>query len=576
MFLESKKENTIKMGNNIDQAHLVVAAGVAQDVPLGLGSRGLDGVIVDGDGLDNGLGLGDAHRLGRGLGELGHGSLVVGIVGRRLGSGSLRGRGGGGLGGGLGGRVLGLLLDGLLLLLGGLLVVASRLLNLGNLLVLLLARGGLRGGRAVLEAGELGATGKLLERAGRGSGAEGGDGAVALALLGVDMALDAGAGVHALVLDIAGVDDLLEKVLVPRGEEVGVQRVASHVTVGEDEGLGLAIGCPAVVELLGVPVDFEEQAGHVDVALGAVHLAVAAGGGEGHVLLVVGEADVGVVARREVDIGAEGRGHAVALLQGEADTLVVVGGRGHAAGGAVGVRGPRGRVLRVAGAGPEDVVDVTEAGIEVLGTAAGEGLAQIDVTGHHGETLGEGDDVIIGGIEARRVLAFTPVCVPFTISNFTERALQLVADLQVVHVRVQDRDGLEGARTLVVVVELGHPVRGLVALDLGAGAAGLGEGVAGGVDVEVLAAENGVLVRRLAAGVDDRIDAAVEDLLAVEAHDGEGEAFLSSHGGAREGGAGDEPVLHGDLSGMGLDEVRIERVGALATVEQREKHLRYT
>ena len=89
-----------------------------------------------------------------------------------------------------------------------------------------------------------------------------------------------------------------------------------------------------------------------------------------------------------------------------------------------------------------------------------------------------------------------------------------------------------------------RPVGRLVTLQLGIGALGLGHAGAGGIGAESATAEDGVLVGRGAAGVDDGVNAAVEDLLAVEAHDGERTRVLGCESRAEHGGAHDSRVPH--------------------------------
>ena len=100
-----------------------------------------------------------------------------------------------------------------------------------------------------------------------------------------------------------------------RSYEIGVETVASGISVGQHEWLlSLAWG-PLVGEERGVPVDFVEEMRLVLPALRAVTI-----GWESHVGLVRIKALRGVVAGREVDVSAEGRGVAVAVLVREADT----------------------------------------------------------------------------------------------------------------------------------------------------------------------------------------------------------------------------------------------------------------
>jgi hypothetical protein len=94
-----------------------------------------------------------------------------------------------------------------------------------------------------------------------------------------------------------------------------MKRVSSVVSVGEDKRLlALALG-PPVHKQWRVPVDFVEDVRNVDVALRAVVLLTSRPymGGPRHVILVVIEGDIGVVARWEMNIGTERGGVAVAV-----------------------------------------------------------------------------------------------------------------------------------------------------------------------------------------------------------------------------------------------------------------------
>lgn len=123
----------------------------------------------------------------------------------------------------------------------------------------------------------------------------------------VDAANQTRAGVHTSMASVAVVNDLLKGLLVPTGNEVTVDGETSSVTVGKDKGAFLANKFLVLLEhLVSVPVGLEEDVRSVDPSLGAVVLAIARISREGHVVLVVLKTSLGVVARREVDIGSQG------------------------------------------------------------------------------------------------------------------------------------------------------------------------------------------------------------------------------------------------------------------------------
>ena len=131
------------------------------------------------------------------------------------------------------------------------------------------------------------------------------------------------ASIHTTGTSVAGVDDVLKKILIPSSHEVSVRAVSGGVTIGEDERLGaLALG-PAVLEERSVPVDLDEEMGYVNVACRAILVAVVVAR-ENHVGFEVGETGIGVVAGREVDISTERRGISIAVLIGESSTGSIV------------------------------------------------------------------------------------------------------------------------------------------------------------------------------------------------------------------------------------------------------------
>lgn len=132
---------------------------------------------------------------------------------------------------------------------------------------------------------------------------------------------------------------MLEKLGVPTSQEISVQRVSSGVTVGKHKRLGALTFLPAALELGGVPVEFIEEMRCVDPSLGTVLLSVVLCG-ESHVVLVVLQTSLGIVARREVNVSSERRGEAVAGDVGETNAFALVDGILHTSHHAVGVGRP--------------------------------------------------------------------------------------------------------------------------------------------------------------------------------------------------------------------------------------------
>lgn len=128
---------------------------------------------------------------------------------------------------------------------------------------------------------------------------------------------------------------MLEKLGVPTSQEISMQRVSSRVTIGKDERLSALAFLPAALELGGVPVEFVEEVRRMDPSLGAVLLSVVFCG-ESHVVLVVLQTSLGVVARWEVNVSSEGRCVTVASDVGETNTFALVHGILHASHHAVG------------------------------------------------------------------------------------------------------------------------------------------------------------------------------------------------------------------------------------------------
>jgi len=496
------------------------------------GSLRVVGSRSDGHGLPDGVDLGAAAGCGCGCGR---------------GSGS----GSGGRLGGLRSRLLGLLLDGLLRLRGD-----GGLRGNGGLSLSLLGRR-VRNGRVLDNVGR--SFGRLGQTSFSGAGRRGlrrrasiitgvGDGqrrevikteAPALqgvvtgesaklaanllvnlgrnrAVLLVDTIEEALAVIHAGSTSIAGINDVLEELLVPASQEVGVRGEAGGITVGKDEGLLANAGGPATIEERSVPVDLEEQVRNVDPALRAVNLAIIALG-VGHVVLVVGQASLGVVARWEVNVGTQGGGVAIAAHVGETNTLALVDGVAHTRHGAVRVGRPGGGVVVVAitGASPLDGLDGALGRIQVRGRGLW-GSSLHGITSDNLQASGEGLDLIIGSLE------------------------------EVVGIDVKDLDGLKGVGLLVVEVHTGEPVVGVVALDLSVGALGVDGILAGGAGAEGTASHNGVNVRRRLARGDDGIHTTGGEPLVGETEDGEGALVLGGDGADEGCQSSAKGELHGE------------------------------
>lgn len=186
-------------------------------------------------------------------------------------------------------------------------------------------------GSTVAEAAERVVTRELGESASNLLVNERGNGAVTA----VQAVEETGALVHTRVTSIASVNDVLEEILVPTGHEVSVGTVSGNITVGEDKGLSSLVLGPAALVGLSVKVDLEEDVRGVNPARRAVLLAVTSIGGELHVVLVVGEAGGGVVARGEVKVHTERRVHAITSNIGETNTSALVVGVDHTSLGAV-------------------------------------------------------------------------------------------------------------------------------------------------------------------------------------------------------------------------------------------------
>lgn len=316
--------------------------------------------------------------------------------------------------------------------------------------------------------------------------------------------------VHTRVTGVAGVNDVLEDILIPGSHEIGVATEASNITVGEDKRLGALVRGPAAGKGLGVHVGLEEDVRSVNPASRAVGLAIASIGGEGSVGLVVGQASGGVVAGGEVDVKTERRVQAVAVDIGETSSSALVVGINHASLGTVRSGGIGGRVVGGSRAGELDGLDGTLGGVQLRATAASRGDTGHGIARDHLQTRGEGLDVVVGGLE------------------------------EVVDVGVVDVDRLQQTGLGVVEIQSRVPVVGEVTLDQSGTAVGLEQVLAGGGEAKVAASENVVDVSRGTAGLDNGISTSGDQALVGETKNSESSAVLGSHGSASQGGSARE------------------------------------
>jgi hypothetical protein len=199
---------------------------------------------------------------------------------------------------------------------------------------------------------------------------------------------------------------VLKDVYVPAGHEVSVAAVTSDITIGEDKGLLALTLSPTASELVGTPVSLVEEVGNVNPALGAVQVTIVVLG-VGHVVLEVGKASLGVVARGEVNISSERRVFAVASSVREADTFALVDRVANSGLGTIGGSVPRWeRVVVVqAGASHSRRVDRTLGRVKVgLATSLGHGASH-GITRNNLETNRESLDVVVCLLEAGIVIS---------------------------------------------------------------------------------------------------------------------------------------------------------------------------
>lgn len=300
---------------------------------------------------------------------------------------------------------------------------------------------------------------------------------------------------------------MLEDILIPSSHEIGVATVASNITVGEDKRLGALVLVPSTLEGLGVHVGLEEDVRGVNPASRAVLLAIAGIGGEGSVVLVVGQASGGVVARGEVDVQTERRVQAVTGDIGETRSSALVVGINHASLGAVGADGVGGRVVRGTRAGELDRVDGALGRVKLRATATSRADSGHGIARDHLQASGEGLDVVVGGLE------------------------------EVVDVGVVDVDRLKETSLGVVEVQGRVPVVGEVTLDQSSTAVGLEQVLAGGGEAKVAATEDVVDVSRGTAGLNNGIGTSGDQALVGESQNSKGAAVLGGNGSASHGGS---------------------------------------
>lgn len=288
-----------------------------------------------------------------------------------------------------------------------------------------LLRGGLRSGR--LRSGRLGS--RRLVTTGRGARGNlitvrettervvSGQLAQSTLNLLVDLRLDsavtlvqtvgeARAVVHTGGTGVTCVDNVLKDVYVPAGHEVSVAAVTSDITVGEDKRLLALTLSPTASELVSAPVSLVEEVGNVNPALGAVQVTVVVLG-VGHVVLEVGKASLGVVARGEVNISSERRVFAVTSSVRKADTLALVDRVADSSLGTIGSSVPRWECVVVvqAGASHSRGVDRTLGRVQVgLATSLGHGAGH-GITSNNLKTNGERLDVVVCLLETGIVVS---------------------------------------------------------------------------------------------------------------------------------------------------------------------------
>lgn len=100
--------------------------------------------------------------------------------------------------------------------------------------------------------------------------------------------IEARAFVHTAGTRIACVNDVLQQVLIPAGQEVSMETVASGIAIGEYKGLLALARSPAVLESWCVPIDLEKQMREMEPTFWTVPPSVTGAEGICHVVLEVG------------------------------------------------------------------------------------------------------------------------------------------------------------------------------------------------------------------------------------------------------------------------------------------------
>lgn len=242
-----------------------------------------------------------------------------------------------------------------------------------------------------------------------------------------------------------------------------MERIASVVAVRKNERLLALTLDPLIRKSRRVPIDFVEYVRSVNPTWWAVRLSTcqARAAGEHHVLLVVVQPRCGVIATREMNVGAKRRVETIAVLIGEsnASTSVIWVLDPYTVGACAANRIER---LRCGGTGTGPLHRLRGAlgSVEDRGTSSGGRSACIDVANDHAVAWLECHNLIVGGLEAIQM------SVSYISVWNSKNALQVV-NVHVVHV-----DVCEFPSNWVLEVESGGPVGALIVLDQCGGAGG--------------------------------------------------------------------------------------------------------
>lgn len=185
--------------------------------------------------------------------------------------------------------------------------------------------------------------------------------------------------------------------------KICVKGISSFVTICENERLVALARGPQICEWWGIPVDFVEDMGGMDVAFRAVLLSIRGTGTAwpDHVVLVVIKASCRVVAGGKVNISTQRRGITIAVLIWKASTCTFVVGILHSTTvQTVRVRRVRGRIIACARACELDWLWRTGVGIGNRPTAGSRGRSELNVAYEHAVARFERDNIIISSLEA--------------------------------------------------------------------------------------------------------------------------------------------------------------------------------